>query len=180
VGRPKDIKKRDGAFSVYRKTKNLTQTSKITGIDIAQLSRWKSEEDWDGRLEEIRERVGEKMGLESLKQEQALEVASIDEYIHLSRLREISIMAMEAIESGEVTFNTMNEVLKALELYAKERRLVEGEPTERRETKVNISLGGAGGEPIKAVQALLAIAASIERDEPEERNDVIDIEIEDD
>lgn len=124
--------------------------------------------------------MGKRMGLQEMRDEQSLEVASIDEQIHLSRLRELSIMAMESIETGEVEFTTMSEVLRALQLYANERRLVEGEPTERKETNLNISLGGKGKDTLKAVEALLAIASSMSGSKQIESEDVIDVTVEDD
>jgi hypothetical protein len=142
---------------------------------VSQLSKWSKQEGWDERLAAIKERVGDKMGLTKMKEDQAIQLASVEEQAHLLRLKELAIMGMEAIEEGEVEFTTMGEVLRAQELYAKERRLVEGEPTERRETRVNISLGGEGRTPIKAISALLAIAGDTENLFDDEEDEVIDV-----
>lgn len=118
------------------------------------------------------------MGLDTLRKEQGIEVHSIEDYKSLARLQELAIMGMEAVESGEVEFTSMSEVMKALDNYNRERRLLSGGPTERSETtNINISLGGNASTPIKAVQALLAIAASIQSPiiEDDDDDDVIDV-----
>jgi hypothetical protein len=127
------------------------------GIDKGQLSRWKNEDDWDGKLEKIRERVRDRMGLEKHKEDTELTRASMEEEIHLQRLAEIATMAMEAIESGEVKFERMSEVLAALQAFAHERRLIEGEPTERRETVVRLRVGGEDTSPMTAIRAMIEI-----------------------
>lgn len=150
-------------------------------MDVSQLSKWKKEEDWDSRIEAIQERVGEKMGLEELRKEQDLEVPSIEEYTHLSRLRELAIMAMESVETGEVEFQTMSEVRAALKEYEEYRRLVHGKPQQGQKgetTNINISLGGVSHDPKMAVAALLSIASAAELEDSDDE-DVIDVTPED-
>lgn len=130
-------------------------------------------------MQAIHERVGERMGLEALKKEQGLDVPSLEKYAHLSRLRELAILAMEAVEGGEVEFSSMSEVQAALKSYEDYRRLVEGKPSTQggETTNINISLGGTR-DPIKAVQALIAIAASTQ--DSAEDKDIIDVTPEED
>lgn len=119
------------------------------------------------------------MGLDAMREEQDLEAYSAEDKRSLDRFRELAIMAMDAVQDGDVEFESMSEVLRAIKEYDNARRLLEGGPVQTGQGEVtnilNIHLGGQ--DPQMAVEALLAIANSIESVEDDE--DVIDVTPED-
>ena len=143
-------------------------------IDVSQLSKWKGEENWDEKLEEIQEQVQERMGLSRLEKDQEIDVAEIEAKQHIARLREMMIAGLKAFEDGDIAFEKVSELRAFMKDYFDAIRLIQGEPTERKATDINISLGGKGGDPLQAIRALLAIAGTIEEDK-----NVIDVTPED-
>jgi hypothetical protein len=160
---------------VYRRLRTLKDTAKETGIDQAQLSRWKKEDDWDSKMAAISEQVREDMGLNHLEKQAETSLASIEDQIHLQRLNELAVMALQAIEDGEVRFEKMSEVIQILKTLAYERRLIEGEPTERRETTLRLQVGGESVDPKVSIRAILEIIA--ESGDEIEEGEVIEAEV---
>jgi len=159
IGRQKDFKKRREAFNVYRRLRTIKETSVETGIDQAQLSRWKKEDEWDKKLQAISADVRGKMGLDQLEKDSEVSLASVQDQIHLQRLNELAVMGLQAIEDGTVEFEKMSEVLRVLKDLAYERRMIEGEPTERTETTLRLKVGGEGVDSKLAIRAMLEIIA---------------------
>jgi transcriptional regulator of heat shock response len=157
---------------VYRRLRTLKDTSVETGIDQAQLSRWKKEDEWDAKMEAISTQVRGKMGLEQLDKDTDISHYSIEDQIHLQRLQELAVMGLEAIEKGEVRFEKMSEVIRVLKDLAYERRMLEGEPTDRTETTLRLKVGGEGADSKLAIRAILEIIADVE--DPVERHEVIE------
>lgn len=153
----------------------MKDTARETGIDQAQLSRWKKEDDWDGKMAAISEQVRDRMGKDQLEKQAETSLASIEDQIHLQRLTELAVMAMQAIEDGDVEFEKMSEVIQILKTLAYERRLIEGEPTERRETTLRLQVGGEGADPKISIRAMLEIIA--EAGDQIEEGEVIEAEV---
>lgn len=137
------------------------------GIDIAQLSRWKNDEGWDEKIDKIHQRVGQRMGLHDLEDEQDLVVASKEEERHLTALRELAIGGLKAVQEGTVKFERMSEVQQALKNYMEFYRLIKGQPNERKQTTHTFELSGAKGDN-EMVASLLRIAISAKENSDEE------------
>lgn len=120
------------------------------------------------------------MGLDAMREDQDLDLYSEEDHRSLLRFKELAIMAMEAVQDGEVAFESMSEVLRALEKYDNARRLLEGGPAVQKgqgETTNILTINVVqGATPKMAVEALLAIANSIDSSDDD---DVIDVTPED-
>lgn len=58
-----DAKRKEQAFLLYSKYRKLQPVADEIGVDKATISRWRKEENWDGQLLEIGQRLGSQIAV---------------------------------------------------------------------------------------------------------------------
>ena len=155
-----EIIKREQAFQLYKKLKNLKAVSEVPGMpSYSVLLKWKEEDNWDERIEKIQEKLEKwELILSKLENDSLLK----DDVFHLMLLdRLLGITIKSIIEKG-LEPSSWKEAMETLKMIFEQKRLLLGRATSKSE--VDIDFTGMDEyeirETLRKINALLQAAGS--------------------
>lgn len=126
--RPPQIEKRQAAFNLYLKCRNLLQVSRELDIPAATLHVWKRDGQWDEKILNQQQLLSHYQGV----LQKAQENLQIDSQItELKLLEFLEAKVAELLLSENVRPTSWKDVLITIDFVTKQKRLIMGEPTER-------------------------------------------------
>jgi len=130
----KRVEQRRKAFELWMRLKSIAEVSKVPGMPKPPtLSRWKKEDRWEERAEQIKTMVKDQYeALEKAKDNVLVE----EDVKYLRLLSYLENLTLENIMEKRIEQVTWKDAIDTLRFTAQERRLILGLPTERTETEV--------------------------------------------
>lgn len=131
-----DVVRRKKAFELYVQYKNMSKVSKELKIPTQTIHKWKTEENWDIKINQLRSKLQSQLDINQKAQD------DINVQKDLAKLNALDLLdqkVAEAITSGQVQIRTWKDIISTMEFTTKERRLILGEPTHRGDDAVDVS-----------------------------------------
>ena len=145
MARPKQEENRKAAFKLYRSGSKLSSISEELGVTQPTISKWKSEDCWDDRVEKLQHMLRARL---SIKEESTnLNLLQEDEK-QLGILTTLEDMILEKICSEEIEPLTWSDAISTIKLVNDQRRLILGKPTVKTETTISVDLQGLSNDEI--------------------------------
>lgn len=113
-----DEKKREQAFLLYGKYRNLQTVSEETGLDVSSLSRWKREDNWDSKLVDVSKRM---KGMLSVLERAKQDLVIADMVSELSLLELLETFVAQAIAIDGVRPSKWSDVLSTMKFIAERK-----------------------------------------------------------
>ena len=126
-----ELIKREQAFQLYKKLKNLKAVSEIPGMpSYATLLKWKEEDNWDERIEKTKEKLEKwEMILSKLESDSLLK----DDVAHLLLLNNLLERTVKAIIDKDLEPTSWKEAIDTLKMIFEQKRLLLGRATSKSE-----------------------------------------------
>jgi len=155
MSRLPDFEKRQTAFRLYVRLRNVSRVSKETGIPPATLHVWKKEEQWEMKLADIQRTVSSQV--EVIKEAQT-NLAVKDQVSELQLLELLQVKVSNALVTLNIGPTTWRDIIQGMEYISKEKRLILGHPTERAVNTIEVSSMDEEGldKRIKEMQLLVS------------------------
>lgn len=113
-----DTKKREQAFLLYGKYRNIQTVSEETGLDISTLSRWKREDNWDSKLVDVSKRM---KGMLNVLERAKQDLVIADMVSELSLLELLETFVAQAIAIDGVRPSKWADVLSTMKFIAERK-----------------------------------------------------------
>lgn len=155
MSRLPDFEKRQTAFRLFVRLRNVSRVSKETGIPVATLHVWKKEEQWEMKLTDIQKTVSSQV--EVLKEAQT-NLAVKDQLSELQLLELLQQKVSNALVNLNIGPTTWKDVIAGMEYISKEKRLILGQPTERGIQTIEVS-SMSGDELDKHIEEMQSLVA---------------------
>ena len=155
-----EIIKREQAFQLYKKLKNLKAVSEVPGMpSYSVLLKWKEEDNWDERIEKTQEKLEKwELILSRLENDSLLK----DDVFHLMLLNNLLERTLRAIIEKDLEPSSWKEAMETLKMIFEQKRLLLGRATSKSE--VDIDFTGMDEyeirETLRKINALLQSAGS--------------------
>jgi len=155
-----EIIKREQAFQLYKKLKNLKAVSEVPGMpSYSVLLKWKEEDNWDERIEKTQEKLEKwELILSRLENDSLLK----DDVFHLMLLNNLLERTLRAIIEKDLEPSSWKEAMETLKMIFEQKRLLLGRATSKSE--VDIDFTGMDEyeirETLRKINALLQAAGS--------------------
>lgn len=131
-----DFSRREAAFRLYAEYKNLSKVSKELKIPTQTLNKWKKELKWEDKLALLRDKLrGQQEILDNAKDN--FQVAQDLKEIALLELLEEEVA--DVLKTKRITIRSWRDVITTLEFTKKQRRLLQGEPTEIPKGEIDVT-----------------------------------------
>ncbi len=155
MSRLPDFEKRQTAFRLYVRLRNVSRVSKETGIPVATIHVWKKEEQWEMKLADIQKTVSSQV--EVIKEAQT-NLAVKDQVSELQLLELLQHKVSNALVELNIGPTTWRDIIQGMEYISKEKRLILGQPTERATNTIEVS-SMSGDELDKHIEQMQAIVS---------------------
>ncbi len=135
MSKPIDVDRRQRAYQLYARYRNISKVSKELGIPVATLHVWKKQEGWDDKLINLQEQL--KGSLEIIERAKDNTVVQ-GEIAQLNVLQHLETLVNQILVDNTIRPAKWSDVIKTLEYVQKERRLLLGENTENVKNAIEI------------------------------------------
>jgi len=132
-----EIIKREQAFQLYKKLKNLKAVSEVPGMpSYSVLLKWKEEDNWDGRIEKTQEKLEKwELILSRLENDSLLK----DDVFHLMLLNNLLERTLRAIIEKDLEPSSWKEAMETLKMIFEQKRLLLGRATSKSEVDIDFT-----------------------------------------
>jgi len=132
-----EIIKREQAFQLYKKLKNLKAVSEVPGMpSYSVLLKWKEEDNWDERIEKTQEKLEKwELILSRLENDSLLK----DDVFHLMLLNNLLERTLRAIIEKDLEPSSWKEAMETLKMIFEQKRLLLGRATSKSEVDIDFT-----------------------------------------
>ena len=132
-----EIIKREQAFQLYKKLKNLKAVSEVPGMpSYSVLLKWKEEDNWDERIERTKEKLEKwEFILSKLENDSLLK----DDVFHLMLLNNLLERTLRAIIEKDLEPSSWKEAMETLKMIFEQKRLLLGRATSKSEIDIDFT-----------------------------------------
>ncbi len=132
-----EIVKREQAFQLYKKLKNLKTVSEVPGMpSYSLLLKWKEEDKWDERIERTKEKLEKwEMILAKLENDSLIK----DDVAHLMLLNNLLERTLRAIIEKDLEPSSWKEAMETLKMIFEQKRLLLGRATTKSEVDIDFT-----------------------------------------
>ena len=132
-----EIIKREQAFQLYKKLKNLKAVSEVPGMpSYSVLLKWKEEDNWDERIERTKEKLEKwEFILSRLENDSLLK----DDVFHLMLLNNLLERTLRAIIEKDLEPSSWKEAMETLKMIFEQKRLLLGRATSKSEIDIDFT-----------------------------------------
>jgi len=132
-----ELIKREQAFQLYKKLKNIKAVSEVPGMpSYATLLRWKEEDNWDERIEKTKEKLEKwETILAKLESDSLLK----DDVAHLLLLNNLLERTVKAIIEKDLEPTSWKEAIDTLKMIFEQKRLLLGRATSKSEIDLDFT-----------------------------------------
>jgi len=130
-----DVDRRQRAFQLFARYRNLSRVSKELGIPVATLHVWKKQEGWEEKLVTLQEQLKGSLSILEKAKDNAVVAGEIAQ---LNVLQHLETMVAEVLVGRTIQMSKWSDVIKTLEYVQKEKRLLLGENTENVKNAIEI------------------------------------------
>ena len=132
-----EIIKREQAFQLYKKLKNLKAVSEVPGMpSYSILLKWKEEDNWDERIERTKEKLEKwEFILSKLENDSLLK----DDVFHLMLLNNLLERTLRAIIEKDLEPSSWKEAMETLKMIFEQKRLLLGRATSKSEIDIDFT-----------------------------------------
>jgi len=129
--------KREQAFQLYKKLKNLKAVSEVPGMpSYSVLLKWKEEDNWDERIEKTQEKLEKwELILSRLENDSLLK----DDVFHLMLLNNLLERTLRAIIEKDLEPSSWKEAMETLKMIFEQKRLLLGRATSKSEVDIDFT-----------------------------------------
>ncbi len=127
MAKPIDIDRRQRAYQLFARYRNISKVSKELGIPVATLHVWKKQEGWEEKLTRLQEQLKGSIAVLERAKDNVVVQEEIDQ---LNVLQHLETLVNQILVDNTIRPAKWSDVIKTLEFVQKERRLLLGEKTE--------------------------------------------------